>query len=65
MPPQKNLIFPIQCARKDFWEKETVILIDNKMSSFFGSLSDLKNLFPTNVHFVIFVGYMALFINQG
>lgn len=30
-----------------------------------GALSDLKNLFPTKVHFFIFVGYMALFINQG
>lgn len=29
------------------------------------SLSDLKNLFPTKLHAVIFVGYMALFINQG
>ena len=35
------------------------------MSSSLGSLSDLKNLFPTKTHFVIFVGYMALFINQG
>ena len=30
-----------------------------------GALSDLKNLFPTKIHFFIFVGYMALFINQG
>lgn len=30
-----------------------------------GALSDLKNLFPTKVHFFIFVGYMALFISQG
>jgi len=30
-----------------------------------GALADLKNLFPTNNHFFIFVGYMALFINQG
>ncbi|KAL9952448.1 hypothetical protein ACROYT_G039707 [Oculina patagonica] len=30
-----------------------------------GALSDLKNLFPTKVHFLIFVGYMALFISQG
>ena len=29
------------------------------------SLSDLRNLFPTKLHAVIFVGYMALFINQG
>ncbi|XP_066933113.1 UDP-galactose transporter senju-like [Clytia hemisphaerica] len=29
------------------------------------SLSDLKNLFPTKLHAIIFVGYMALFINQG
>ena len=30
-----------------------------------GALSDLKNLFPTAKHFFIFIGYMALFINQG
>lgn len=30
-----------------------------------GSLSDLKNLFPTKTHLLIFVGYMALFISQG
>jgi len=30
-----------------------------------GALADLKNLFPTKNHFFIFVGYMALFINQG
>ncbi|PFX27189.1 CMP-sialic acid transporter [Stylophora pistillata] len=30
-----------------------------------GSISDLKNLFPTKTHFLIFVGYMALFISQG
>ena len=30
-----------------------------------GSTSGLKNLFPTKIHFVIFVGYMALFVNQG
>ena len=30
-----------------------------------GALSDLKNLFPTKIHFFIFVGYMALSINQG
>lgn len=29
------------------------------------SLSDLKNVFPTKLHAVIFVGYMGLFINQG
>ena len=29
------------------------------------SLSDLSNVFPTKFHAVIFVGYMALFINQG
>lgn len=28
-------------------------------------LSDLKNVFPTKLHAVIFVGYMGLFINQG
>ena len=30
-----------------------------------GTLSVLKNLFPTATHFLIFIGYMALFINQG
>ena len=30
-----------------------------------GAIADLKNLFPTKIHFLIFVGYMALFINQG
>ena len=30
-----------------------------------GWVSSLKNLFPTKLHFVIFIGYMALFINQG
>jgi len=29
------------------------------------SISDLKNLFPTKVHLLIFIGYMSLFINQG
>ncbi|KXJ17474.1 UDP-galactose transporter senju [Exaiptasia diaphana] len=29
------------------------------------SVGDLKNLFPTKVHFMIFIGYMTLFINQG
>ncbi|XP_047132565.2 UDP-galactose transporter senju isoform X1 [Hydra vulgaris] len=29
------------------------------------SLSDIKNLFPTKLHAVIFVGYMGLFISQG
>lgn len=29
------------------------------------TLSDLKNVFPTKLHAVIFIGYMALFINQG
>lgn len=30
-----------------------------------GAVSDLKNLFATPKHFFIFIGYMALFINQG
>ncbi|KAK3748725.1 hypothetical protein QZH41_015671 [Actinostola sp. cb2023] len=30
-----------------------------------GSVGDIKNLFPTKIHLVIFVGYMTLFINQG
>lgn len=38
---------------------------DGKMPRGVGALSDLKNLFPTGKHFFIFVGYMALFINQG
>lgn len=29
------------------------------------SVSDLKNLFPTKIHLLIFIGYMTLFINQG
>ncbi|XP_031567968.1 UDP-galactose transporter senju-like [Actinia tenebrosa] len=29
------------------------------------SVGDLKNLFPTKTHFLIFIGYMGLFINQG
>lgn len=28
-------------------------------------LATLQNLFPTKISFVIFVAYMALFINQG
>ena len=28
-------------------------------------ISDLKNLFPSKLHAVIFVAYMGLFINQG
>ncbi|XP_001628633.2 UDP-galactose transporter senju isoform X2 [Nematostella vectensis] len=37
------------------------------MSSYLSavSVSNLKNLFPTKTHFFIFIGYMALFINQG
>jgi len=29
------------------------------------TLADIKNVFPTKMHAVIFVGYMGLFINQG
>ena len=42
-----------------------VVALSIKMSCFLGSPSDLKNLFPTKTRLFIFLGYMALFVNQG